>query len=92
MTTSPSPSPTQKQETERDRSWTVVLWNDPVNLVTYVIWVLRRVFGYTETVATQITMEAHNEGRAAVMSGPLEKAEIECYRLHRYGLWASLEH
>lgn len=75
-----------------DRPWRVVVWNDPVNLMTYVVWVLRKLFGHTEEKATKLMLQVHNEGRAIVSSGPLEKAELDCHRLHHHGLWATLEH
>ncbi len=78
-------------EQEVDVTWKVVVWNDPVNLIEYVIWVLRFLFGYSEQKATKLTMAVHNEGRAIVSDGPHEKAEMDCFRLHRHGLWATLE-
>lgn len=71
--------------------WKVVLWNDPVNLIEYVVWVLRSLFGHSEEKATELTMQVHHEGRAIVADGPLERAEVDCLRLHRHGLWATLE-
>ena len=74
-----------------DRPWQVVVWNDPVNLMSYVVWVFRKLFGYDETKATRLMLQVHNEGRAIVSSGPLEKAELDCHRLHHHGLWATME-
>ncbi|MEE9582639.1 MAG: ATP-dependent Clp protease adapter ClpS [Acidimicrobiia bacterium] len=73
------------------RSWQVVVWNDPVNLMSYVVWVLRKLFGHPEAEATRLMLQVHHEGRAIVSSGPLEKAELDCHRLHHHGLWATLE-
>ena len=73
------------------RSWQVVVWNDPVNLMSYVVWVFRKLFGHPETEATRLMLQVHHEGRAIVSSGPLEKAELDCHRLHHHGLWATLE-
>ncbi len=73
------------------RSWQVVVWNDPVNLMSYVVWVLRKLFGHPEPEATRLMLQVHHEGRAIVSSGPLEKAELDCHRLHHHGLWATLE-
>lgn len=92
-----SPSPTTVDRPEVDESahkdlvWQVVVWNDPVNLMDYVVWVLRKLFGYSEPEATKLMLQVHNEGRATVTDGPREKAEMECFRLHHYGLWATLE-
>ena len=71
--------------------WQVVVWNDPVNLMSYVVWVFRKLFGHPETEATRLMLQVHHEGRAIVSSGPLEKAELDCHRLHHHGLWATLE-
>ena len=76
---------------EQDRGWQVVVWNDPVNLMSYVVWVFRKLFGHPVELATRLMLQVHNEGRAVVSSGPLEKAELDCYRLHHHGLWATLE-
>lgn len=74
-----------------ERPWQVVVWNDPVNLMSYVVWVFRKLFGYDEPEATKLMLQVHHEGRAIVSSGPLEKAELDCHRLHHHGLWATLE-
>ena len=71
--------------------WDVVVWNDPVNLMTYVVWVFRSLFGYPEPEATRLMLQVHNEGRAVVDSGPREHAEMSAFRLHHHGLWATLE-
>ncbi len=73
------------------RPWQVVVWNDPVNLMSYVVWVFRKLFGHPEPEATRLMLQVHHEGRAIVSSGPLEKAELDCHRLHHHGLWATLE-
>jgi ATP-dependent Clp protease adaptor protein ClpS len=74
-----------------DHPWQVVVWNDPVNLMSYVVWVLRKLFGHSLERATNLMLQVHHEGRAVVSSGPLEKAELDCHRLHHHGLWATLE-
>jgi ATP-dependent Clp protease adaptor protein ClpS len=71
--------------------WNVVVWNDPVNLMSYVVLVFRKLFGHSSERATQLMLEVHNRGRAIVASGPREKAEFDCYRLHHHGLWATME-
>ncbi len=73
------------------RPWQVVVWNDPVNLMSYVVWVFRKLFGHSVEKATRLMLQVHHEGRAVVSSGPLEKAELDCHRLHHHGLWATLE-
>ncbi len=72
-------------------TWNVVVWNDPVNLMTYVVWVFRKLFGYDETRATKLMLDVHHRGRAIVASAPRERAEVDVVRLHHHGLWATLE-
>jgi len=83
--------PAVGEETDLLRPWQVVVWNDPVNLMSYVVWVFRSLFGYPLEQATRLMLQVHHQGRAVVASGPLEKAELDCYRLHHHGLWATLE-
>jgi ATP-dependent Clp protease adaptor protein ClpS len=71
--------------------WDVVVWNDPVNLMSYVVWVFRTLFGYGEQEATRLMLAVHHEGRAVVASEPREQAELAVSRLHHHGLWATLE-
>jgi ATP-dependent Clp protease adaptor protein ClpS len=75
-----------------DRPWLVIVWNDPINLMSYVTWVLQKLFGYSLPKATQLMLQVHNEGRSVVASGPREKAELDCFRLHAHGLWATMVH
>jgi ATP-dependent Clp protease adaptor protein ClpS len=76
---------------ERDKLWEVVVWNDPVTLMSYVVFVLRKLFGYDEATATRLMMQVHEEGRAVVASGPREKAEMDVHRLHAHSLQATLQ-
>jgi len=76
---------------ETDRPWQVVVWNDPINLMSYVVFVFRKLFGFSEEKATKLMLAVHHEGKAIVSNGPLERAELDCYRLHHHGLWATLE-
>lgn len=71
--------------------WNVVVWNDPVNLMSYVVWVFRKLFGHPLEKATALMLDVHNNGRAIVASEPREPAELDVVRLHRHGLWATLE-
>ncbi len=71
--------------------WDVVVWDDPVNLMSYVVWVFRTLFGYGEQEATRLMLAVHNEGRAVVASQPREQAELAVSRLHHHGLWATME-
>jgi ATP-dependent Clp protease adaptor protein ClpS len=76
--------------TEPERPWLVIVWNDPVNLMSYVTWVLQKLFGYPRPKAHKLMLQVHNLGRAVVSSGPREKAELDCFRLHAHGLWATI--
>jgi ATP-dependent Clp protease adaptor protein ClpS len=73
-----------------DRPWLVIVWNDPINLMTYVTWVFQKLFGYSRGKATKLMLQVHHEGRAVVSSGSREKAELDCFRLHGHGLWATI--
>ncbi len=86
-----APHETVDRDVEVDRPWQVIVWDDPVNLMGYVVYVFRKLFGYSEAEATKLMLEVHHEGKSAVAAGPREKAELDCYRLHRHGLWATIE-
>ena len=81
---------TTDERPEEDRPWLVIVWNDPVNLMSYVTWVLQKLFNYPLAKATKLMLEVHHQGRSVVSSGPREKAELDCYRLHAHGLWATI--
>ena len=91
-TRSPVPveAPVRREKVERDRVWLVVVWNDPITLMSYVVLVLRRLFGYDQETATKLMLQVHNEGRAVVAKQPREQAEISVTRLHAFGLQATL--
>ncbi len=72
------------------RRWIVIVWNDPVNLMTYVTYVLQKLFGYSHQHARRLMLQVHNEGRAVVASGTQERCEHDAQRLHTYGLWATI--
>ena len=82
--------PSGEDERERDKPWIVIVWNDPINLMSYVTLVFRKLFGYSEAKATQLMLQVHNEGKAVVSSGTREKAELDVFRLHEHGLWATM--
>ena len=79
------------EESALDRPWVTVVWDDPVNLMTYVTFVLQELFGYDEATATELMLQVHNEGKAIVSSGPRERMEHDTDRLHAYGLWATFQ-
>jgi ATP-dependent Clp protease adaptor protein ClpS len=76
---------------EHDRPWVVIVWNDPINLMSYVTLVFQKLFGYTKAHATKLMLQVHREGKAVVSSGNREKAELDVARLHAYGLWATMQ-
>ena len=74
-----------------DRPWIVIVWNDPVNLMSYVVYVFQKLFGYSREKATRLMLQVHNEGKAVVSSGAREKIEADVARLHAHGLWATMQ-
>jgi len=74
-----------------DRPWLVIVWNDPVNLMTYVTFVFQKLFGYSKEKATKLMLDVHHRGRAVVASGTQAEAERDVARLHRHGLNATAE-
>ena len=83
-------TPADDEVTEPDRPWLVIVWNDPVNLMSYVTFVFQKLFGYSLPKATKLMLDVHHKGKAVVSSGPREKAELDCFQLHAYGLWATI--
>lgn len=84
--------PSLDDETKSERPWIVIVWNDPINLMSYVTFVFQKLFGYSLEKATELMLDVHNKGRAVVASGSRERAEFDVYRLHEHGLWATMEH
>ncbi len=74
-----------------DRPWLVIVWNDPINLMSYVTYVFQKLFGYSRAKATKLMLDVHHKGRAVVSSGQRERAELDVFRLHEHGLWATME-
>ena len=75
-----------------DRPWQTVVWNDPVNLMSYVTYVFQKLFGYSRDKATKLMLDVHHKGKAIVSSGSKEKVEADVARLHAAGLWATMQH
>ena len=82
--------PIGEEEDNPDRPWVTIVWNDPVNLMTYVTYVFQKLFGYSREKATELMLDVHQKGRAVVSSGTREKAELDVFRLHEHGLWATM--
>ena len=95
--TAPVEMPTELDETlgeEQvlpDLPWVTVVWNDPINLMSYVSYVFRTYFGYPTKKAERLMLAVHNEGRAAVSAGTREEMERDVAAMHGFGLWATLQ-
>lgn len=74
-----------------DSPWVVIVWNDPINLMSYVTFVLQKLFGYSSEKATTLMLDVHEKGKAVVSNGSREKAELDVFRLHEHGLWATMQ-
>ena len=74
-----------------DVPWIVLVWNDAINLMSYVTFVLQKLFGYSREQATALMLDVHHKGRAVVASGSREKCELDVFRLHEHGLWATMQ-
>ncbi|MBP9115153.1 MAG: ATP-dependent Clp protease adapter ClpS [Acidimicrobiia bacterium] len=74
-----------------DTPWVVIVWNDPVNLMSYVTHVLQKLFGYSKEKATELMNQVHVEGKAVVSSGRRLECENDVSRLHGHGLWATMQ-
>jgi ATP-dependent Clp protease adaptor protein ClpS len=73
------------------RPWVTVVWDDPINLMTYVTYVFQKLFGYSEPQATKLMLQVHHEGKAVVSAGSRESMEVDVSKLHAAGLWATLQ-
>ena len=83
--------PSHKDVVVPARPWVVIVWNDPINLMSYVTYVFQKLFGYSHRKATDLMLDVHHKGRAVVSSGNREKAEFDTSRLHAHGLWATMQ-
>jgi ATP-dependent Clp protease adaptor protein ClpS len=93
---STAPAQVQRPDTDSradlDKPWVTIVWNDPVNLMSYVTYVFRTVFGYGKPKAEKLMLDVHHKGRAVVSSGAREAMERDAETLHGYGLWATVSH
>ncbi|MGD9751940.1 MAG: ATP-dependent Clp protease adapter ClpS [Acidimicrobiia bacterium] len=93
----PATSPVELDETDTDivvdvdKPWIVIVWNDPINLMQYVTFVFQKLFGYSKEKAHKLMMDVHLKGKAVVSTGTREKAELDVFRLHEHGLWATMQ-
>ena len=74
-----------------DRPWLTIVWNDPVNLMSYVTYVFQKLFGYSRDEATKLMLDVHHKGRAVVTQGSRDKVEVDVAKLHGAGLWATMQ-
>ena len=74
-----------------DRAWVTIVWNDPVNLMSYVTYVFQTYFGYPKEKATQLMLDVHRKGRAVVSNGTREAMERDTQAMHEFGLWATFQ-
>lgn len=93
LTTAGQTLPAEDVETSvaPDRPWITIVWNDPINLMSYVTHVFMTVFGYPKPKAEKLMLDVHHRGKAVVSSGTRERMELDVNTLHGYGLWATLQ-
>jgi ATP-dependent Clp protease adaptor protein ClpS len=93
MSTAPAQldRPVADEDVELERPWIVIVWNDPINLMSYVTWVFQKLFGYPRPKAERLMWDVHTKGRAVVANGTREKCEGDVARLHAHGLWATVQ-
>jgi ATP-dependent Clp protease adaptor protein ClpS len=84
--------PDVDEVTDLDTPWIVLVWNDPINLMSYVTLVFQKLFGYSREKATSLMLDVHEKGRAVVSNGTRERCELDVFRLHEHGLWATMQH
>jgi ATP-dependent Clp protease adaptor protein ClpS len=91
-----APAEVERAETEEkavpDLPWVTIVWNDPVNLMSYVTYVFQTVFGYAKPKAEKLMLDVHHKGKAVVSVGAREAMERDAETLHGYGLWATISH
>ena len=83
--------PESSQALEPDVPWITLVWNDPINLMSYVTYVFQTHFGYSKEKAETLMLDVHHKGRAVVSSGTREEMERDVEAMHGYGLWATLQ-
>lgn len=84
--------PDTSETADLEAPWVTIVWNDPVNLMSYVTYVFQRVFGYAKPKAEKLMLDVHHKGKAVVSSGAREAMERDAETLHGYGLWATVSH
>ncbi|MCX2714324.1 MULTISPECIES: ATP-dependent Clp protease adapter ClpS [unclassified Mycolicibacterium] len=79
------------EDAAADSPWVTIVWDDPVNLMSYVTYVFQKLFGYSEPHATKLMLQVHNDGKAVVSAGSRESMEVDVTKLHAAGLWATMQ-
>jgi ATP-dependent Clp protease adaptor protein ClpS len=87
----PEIEPDIEESPADDRPWVTIVWDDPVNLMSYVTWVFQKLFGYSKEKAEKLMLDVHHKGKAVVSSGTRERMEMDASQLHGYGLWATVD-
>lgn len=90
-TAAPDTRPEVDEATSTADAWVTIVWNDPVNLMSYVTYVFRSYFGYPQDKAERLMRQVHEEGRAVVSTGNREAMEVDVQAMHGYGLWATMQ-
>ena len=80
-----------EETTAVERPWVTIVWNDPVNLMSYVTYVFQTYFGYGRKKAEKLMLEVHHDGKSVVSTGSREEMERDVQAMHDYGLWATLQ-
>jgi ATP-dependent Clp protease adaptor protein ClpS len=95
VSAAPSPVEVERPESDEvvlpDLPWMTIVWNDPVNLMSYVAYVFQSYFGYGRSKAEKLMMQVHQEGKAVVSNGSREEMERDVQAMHEHGLWATLQ-
>jgi len=84
--------PEQDEQLRTEKPWVTIVWNDPVNLMSYVAFVFQKHFGYPKERATELMLDVHQKGKAVVSNGTREEMERDVEAMHSYGLWATMQH
>jgi ATP-dependent Clp protease adaptor protein ClpS len=85
------PTLTPDEITFLAKPWVTIVWNDPVNLMSYVTYVFQTYFGYDKKKAERLMLEVHQDGKSVVSTGTREEMERDVQAMHEYGLWATME-
>ena len=86
-----APTELAESQSRTDRPWITLVWNDPINLMSYVTYVFQEYFGFDKNKAELLMLDVHEKGRAVVSSGSREEMERDVQAMHGYGLWATLQ-